>query len=52
MDAGAIQEHLELLQFDLAPLLVMKAPRGFSVAVISMWKPATRPARFAPSSPG
>ena len=29
MDAGAIQEHLELLQFDLArPLLVMKAPKG------------------------
>lgn len=29
MGAGAIQEHLELLQFDLArPLLVMKAPKG------------------------
>ena len=29
MDAGAIQEYLELLQFDLArPLLVMKAPKG------------------------
>ena len=29
MDAGAIQEHLEMLQFDLArPLLVIKAPKG------------------------
>lgn len=29
MDTVAIQEHLELLQFDLArPLLVMKAPKG------------------------
>ncbi len=29
MDAGAIQEHLELLQFDLArPRRVMKAPKG------------------------
>lgn len=29
MDAGTIQEHLELLQFELArPLLVMKAPKG------------------------
>lgn len=29
MDTGAMQEHLELLQFDLArPLLVMKAPKG------------------------
>ena len=30
MDAGAIQDHLELMQFELArPLLVMKAPEGF-----------------------
>lgn len=34
MDAGAIQEHLELLQFDLArPLLVMKAPKGIRLRV-------------------
>ncbi|MGC5887276.1 YunC family protein [Ralstonia pseudosolanacearum] len=29
MDAGAIQDHIEYLQFELArPLLVMKAPKG------------------------
>ncbi|WP_459203503.1 YunC family protein (plasmid) [Ralstonia pseudosolanacearum] len=29
MDAGAIQDHIEYLQFELSrPLLVMKAPKG------------------------
>jgi uncharacterized protein YunC (DUF1805 family) len=29
MDAGAIQDHIEYLQFELKrPLLVMKAPKG------------------------